>query len=94
MKKRKITISRSNLNQIINKASGDRENLYKDFEKIENYIRGGKKLTDENLIKLINLSEDYSISELVDNCLANNKKFITILNFYFNLLLPICSIRQ
>ena len=29
-----------------------------------------KKLTTENLYKLINLIENYSISELIDNCLA------------------------
>ncbi len=81
LKKKKILISTLNLNQIVNKASGDRDNLYKDLEKIENFVNGGKKLTNESLIKLINLSENYSISELVDNCLADNKKkFITILN--------------
>ena len=81
LRKKKILISTLNLNQIVNKASGDRNNLYKDLEKIENFVKGGKKLTNESLIKLINLSENYSISELVDNCLADNKKkFITILN--------------
>ena len=78
---KKISISTLNLNQIVNKASGDRDNLYKDLEKIENFMKGGKKLTNENLIKLVNLSENYSIAELVDNCLANNKKkFFVILN--------------
>ena len=34
-----------------------------------------------NISKLINLSENHSISELIDNCLAKNKKKITnILN--------------
>ena len=36
----------------------------------------GKKLNEEIIQKLINLSQDYSISELVDNCLAKNKKKI------------------
>ena len=40
-----------------------------------------KKITTDNLVKLINLSENYSISELVDNCLVQNeKKIISILN--------------
>ena len=78
---KKISISTLNLNQIVNKASGDRDNLYKDLEKIENFMKGGRKLTNESLIKLINLSENYSISELADSCLANNmKKFTAILN--------------
>ncbi|WP_440675601.1 DNA polymerase III subunit delta [Candidatus Pelagibacter sp. HIMB1593] len=81
LKKKKIAISQAYLNQIVNKSSGDRNNLLKELEKIENFLKNGKKLSDENLMKLINLSEDYSISELVDNCLAkNHKKFITILN--------------
>jgi DNA polymerase-3 subunit delta len=41
----------------------------------------GKKIDSENLTKLINLSENHSISELIDNCLAKNKKkIINILN--------------
>ena len=40
-----------------------------------------KKLTSENISKLTNLIENYSISELIDNCLAKNKKkIIKILN--------------
>ena len=42
---------------------------------------GGKNITHKEIIKLINLIENYSISELVDNCLAKNiKKTLTILN--------------
>ncbi|MDC0030605.1 DNA polymerase III subunit delta, partial [Candidatus Pelagibacter sp.] len=38
-------------------------------------------VTSENIAKLTNLSENYSILELIDNCLAKNKKKITnILN--------------
>ena len=37
----------------------------------------GKKLTTENLSKLINLIENHNLSELVDNCLAKNQKNIT-----------------
>ena len=40
-----------------------------------------QKITEENIIKLTNLIENHSISELVDNCLAKNKqKIINILN--------------
>ena len=31
-----------------------------------------KKITTEDVIKLTNLAENYSISELADNCLAKN----------------------
>ena len=40
-----------------------------------------KKITNEEIIKLVNLIENFSISELVDNALAKNKKkTINILN--------------
>ena len=49
--------------------------------KIEYFTKNGKKIGAESISKLINLSENHSISELVDNCLAQNKKkIINILN--------------
>ena len=80
-KKRNILISQSNINQIVTKSLGDRENLYNELFKIENFSNNGKKLTDNVIKKLINLSENHSISELIDNCLEKNKiKLIKILN--------------
>ena len=80
-KKRNIPISQSNINLIVTKSLGDRENLYNELLKIENFSTSGKKLTDNVIKKLINLSENHSISELVDNCLEKNKiKLIKILN--------------
>ena len=80
-KKRNIPISQSNINQIVTKSLGDRENLYNELLKIENFSTSGKKLTDNVIKKLNNLSENHSISELIDNCLEKNKiKLIKILN--------------
>ena len=81
LKNEKIPISQINLNQILNKNSGDRENLLNELKKIKYFVRNGKKITTETLSKLINLSEDYSTTELIDNCLAKNKnRTINILN--------------
>ena len=81
LRKKNISISQSNINQILNVSSGDRHNLLNELKKIENYLRGGGKLTSENLSKLINLSENFDVSELIENCLAKNKsKTIKILN--------------
>ena len=81
LKKKKILISQSNINQIVTKSFGDRENLYSELIKIENFANSGKKLTDDIIKKLINLSENHSVSELIDNCLEQNKiKLIKILN--------------
>ena len=79
--KNKIKLSQENLNLIINKCNGDRGVLKNEIEKIRSYSLKGKNITHEKIIKLINLIENYSITELVDNCLAKNiKKTLTILN--------------
>ena len=81
LKDKKISISPSNINLIITKCSGDREVLMNELKKIEFFCKNGKKISSENISKLINLNENYSISELIDNCLAKNKKrTINILN--------------
>ena len=78
---RKIMISSSNINFIVNKCNGDRQNLINEMEKIENYSKSGKKITSEIINKLTNLNENHGVSELIDNCLAKNKKkTIYILN--------------
>ena len=55
--------------------------LFNELEKLNNFTLNNKKLDTEVVTKLINLSENYSINDLINNCLAkNNKKIITILN--------------
>ena len=81
LKDKKISISSSNINLIVSKCFGEREKLMKELQKIEFFSISGKKIDNENISKLINLIENHSILELVDNCLAlNKKKVITILN--------------
>jgi len=81
LRSRLISISHSNINLIVNKCSGDRETLINELQKIEYFSKNGKEINSENISKLINLSENHSISELIDNCLAKNKKkIISILN--------------
>ncbi|MDC0940064.1 DNA polymerase III subunit delta [Candidatus Pelagibacter sp.] len=81
LRDKKILISTSNINLIVSKCNGDREILINELQKIEYFVKNGKKINRENISKLINLTENHSISELVDNCLAQNKKkIISILN--------------
>ena len=76
-----VAISQANINLIVNKCNGDRGILRNELEKIKFFAQNGKKITTENLLRLVNLIENYSISELIDNCLAKNqKKTISILN--------------
>lgn len=80
LKKNNISISSSDLNLIVSKCSGDRKSLYSELDKILNYTKNGRKINSESIIKLINLAENHSISELIDGCLAKNKnKTIKIL---------------
>jgi DNA polymerase-3 subunit delta len=81
LREKKISISSSNINLIVNKCSGDRENLINELQKIELYTKRGKQINSDNISKLINLNDNHGIAELVDNCLAKNKKkIINILN--------------
>ena len=80
-KEKKITVSSININTLVNKCNGDRENLSNELNKIENYCKTGKKINNESIAKLTNIVENFSISELIDNCLAKNKnKTLNILN--------------
>ena len=80
-KNEKISISQQNINLIVGKCKGDRHNLNNELEKIRNYALNKKNITTQEILKIINLSENYGFSELIDNCLAKNKnKIMTILN--------------
>ena len=72
-------ISQSNINLIVNKSNGDRGILKKELQKIEMFISNKKKLTSTNLMELLNIAENFNISELVDQCLAKNIKKINII---------------
>ena len=80
-RKKKIIISGEDINLIINKSNGDRNNLNNELNKIEAFCLSKKKITSEEIVRLTNLSEDHSVSELINNCLAKNqKKTIKMLN--------------
>ena len=81
LKKINISLSNENINVLISKCGSDRQTLKNELKKIENLNKSKKKITTEDISKLVNLAEDYSVSELVDYCLAKNeKKIIKILN--------------
>ena len=81
MREKGINISQQIVNIIVERAAGDRSNLKNELKKIENYTLNKKKISITDILKITNLSQNYSISELVDNCLSKNKtKMIKILN--------------
>ncbi|MDA9108096.1 DNA polymerase III subunit delta [Candidatus Pelagibacter sp.] len=78
---KKIPISQQLMNVLIERSRGDRKNLNNELEKIENFSLNKKNLKLEEIIKLTNLADNYSTSELVDQSLAKNtRKTITILS--------------
>ena len=81
IKDKKISLSQEMINIIVERSSGDRQNLYNELIKLENYQKRGQKITIESVLKISNLAENFSVSELVDNCLSKNlNKTIKILN--------------
>ena len=81
LKDKKISLSQEMINIIVERSSGDRRNLYNELIKLENFHENGQKITIEHILKISNLAQNYSVSELVDNCLCKNlKKTINILN--------------
>ena len=81
LRENNISMSSENINLVINRCNGDRLILLNELNKIKYLYINKKNLTSEDIIKLTNLLENYSISELIDNCLIKNKKkTIKILN--------------
>jgi len=78
---KKIPISQRLINVLIERSRGDRKNLNNELEKIENFSLNKKNLNIEEIVKLTNLADNYSASELVDHSLAKNtRKTVTILS--------------
>jgi len=75
-KNNKISISQEIVNLIVERSSGDRINLNNELNKISLFLLNKEKINIEDVIKLTNLAENYSISELADNCLTKNMKKI------------------
>ena len=78
---KKIPISQQLINVLIERSRGDRKNLNNELEKIESFSENKKNLNLNEIIKLTNLADNYSASELVDHSLAKNtRKTVTILS--------------
>ena len=71
-KNKKISISQEIINLIVERSRGDRINLNNELNKISLFLLNKEKINIEDVLKLTNLAENYSISELVDNCLSKN----------------------
>ena len=80
-RQKNIKISQEIINLLIGRCRGDRGNLFNELNKIENLSVTKKNIDIEDILKLTNLSENYSVFELAENYLAKNKKQVSkILN--------------
>jgi len=80
-KVKKISVSQETINIIVERSRGERQNLNMELDKIGNFILSKNRITTEEVIKITNLSENYSVTELIDSCLKKNlKKTTNILN--------------
>ena len=81
LKDNKLSLSQEIKNLLIERSNGDRINLKNELSKLKNLSISKNKLTIEDVLKLSNLTENYSVFELSDNYLAkNSKKVSNILN--------------
>ena len=81
LKNNKIKLSQEVINILIDRAKGDRGYLKNELLKLEILLLSKKKIDLEDVQKLTNLAENYSVFELSDNYLAKNSKKIShILN--------------
>ena len=81
IKENKINLSQEIKNILIERSKGDRINLNNELIKLKNLSISKDKLNTEEVLKLSNLAENYSVFELSDNYLAkNSRKVSNILN--------------
>ena len=81
LKEKKILLSNECISVLVSKCASDRKNLLNEIEKIELYSKDKKEISNEEVFKIINLSENHSVNELVNSCLVKNqKKLFKILN--------------
>jgi len=75
--KEKISISQELINIIVSKCSRDRKNLLNELNKIKLFLQDKKKIDKFTLSKIINLADDHSLNEIVDNTLLKNKNQVS-----------------
>ena len=81
LKLNNLSLSQEIKNILIERSKGDRINLKNELSKLKNLSLSKSKLSIDDVNKLSNLAENYSVFELSDNYLAkNSKKVSNILN--------------
>ena len=80
-REKNIPVSQQSINVVVERCRGDRQNLNNELQKIEGFTKNKNKIEIKDILKLTNLAENYDVSELIDSCLAKNKRrTVSILN--------------
>ena len=78
---KKIKVSQEIINLLVGRSRGDRANLFNELNKIEILSITKKNIDLDDVLTLTNLSENYSVFDLVENYLTKNKRQVSkILN--------------
>ena len=81
LRENKINLSQQSINLIIEKSNGSRQHLKNELEKINSLSLTNKKIEINQIIKITNLGNQNTISELIDMCLIKNRvKMAKMLN--------------
>ncbi len=72
-----IQASQETLNLIIERSNGSRQHLNSELNKIENFMINKKEIKIDEIMKLTNLGKDYEVSDLIEFCLAKDRKKIS-----------------
>jgi len=78
-REKKISISKQIINYIIEKTKNNRIVLNNELKKIYLLHYNGKKIELDNIVKVLKSAENYSVSELVDQCLIKNKLKVNLI---------------
>ena len=70
----KVSISQETINLLVSRCNGDRGYLKSELDKILIYMNDKKSINLEEIYKLTNLTENFSINELVDTSLSKNSR--------------------
>jgi len=70
----KVSISQETINLLVSRCNGDRGHLKSELDKILIYVNDKKSINLEEIYKLTNLTENFSINELVDTSLSKNSR--------------------
>tara|TARA_Y100000816_G_scaffold263303_1_gene221590 strand:- start:300 stop:1286 length:987 start_codon:yes stop_codon:yes gene_type:complete len=70
----KISISQETINLLTSRCNGDRSHLKSELDKILIYMNDKRNISLEEIYKLTNLAENFSINELVDSSLSKNTR--------------------